>query len=442
MLKTYANEAAYEAAEKSKIESSVSLIESTNEVKSDGVNVVTDNPGVGDILCYDESRRIRFIQLDTFQAGTFPAAWETLGVVVLRKGNTVTVCDKEMSAEKLFAVFQYIVTGQTLDGAEHTATLKLHGSETFEFKYAANSDAEFVEALQSFLAEHSFTDWSAYIMDGNVYLQYDNYSSEEYADEGLTWATGLTLTDSNEYAGLEHTISGMRYCGTTGNGVWSPAVAKSTFRADNASTAFNPATDVSKEPPYVVCWPAFAGTSQYQSDHCLWLRQKYCKDLAHPKMEEWERYVEMCRPIIPYMYNIHAPEYRDGMAWTDKLAAIMYKAPDGTMKAKCPAAAYCKTRFGGQGYLPSLAELCEAFEGINHTAGVDIGDADPISRSLNAIGGQAVMYTTHKSSTTGFYQSYFTYSLSSSGVYDGSSAYSAPNINTRAFVRIELPLSE
>ena len=66
MVKTYANQAAYEAAEKSKIESAVSLIESTGRAVFDGVNVITENPGVGDIVCYDENRKIKFIQLDTF----------------------------------------------------------------------------------------------------------------------------------------------------------------------------------------------------------------------------------------------------------------------------------------------------------------------------------------------------------------------------------------
>ncbi len=434
--------AAYDAAKKSKIESTISLIESTNEVKSEGVNVVTDNPGVGDILCYDENRKYKFIQLDTFQAGTFPAAWETLGVVVLRKGNTVTVCDKDMSTEKAFAVFSYIVTGQVLDGAEHTAQLKLHGSETFEFKYAVSTDEEFVEALKSFLAEHNFTDWSAYIMDGNVILQYDNYTSKEYADEDITWATGLTLTDSNEYAGLESNSSGMRYCGNVANGVWSTAVAIAFFKADLAYTAYNPTTDVNKEPSYVVCWPAFAGTSQYQEDHCLWLRQKYCKDPNNPKIEEWEHYVDMCRPIIPYMYHMQAPEYRDGMAWTDKLAGIIYKATDGTLKPKCPAAAYCRARFDGKGYLPSLAELCEAFGIINYVSGVDIGDADPISRSLYVIGGETIRNRSHRSSTTCFYLNWCTYGISSSGVNDATGAFSVQSLNTRAFVRIKLPLSE
>ena len=48
--------------------------------------MVTKSPKIGDIVCYDENRKVKFIALDTFHAGTFPAAWETVGVVVLRKG--------------------------------------------------------------------------------------------------------------------------------------------------------------------------------------------------------------------------------------------------------------------------------------------------------------------------------------------------------------------
>ena len=54
--------------------SHISYDENTNEVSFAGRNVVTDNPGVGDILCHDENRKYRFIQLDTFHAGTFPSA--------------------------------------------------------------------------------------------------------------------------------------------------------------------------------------------------------------------------------------------------------------------------------------------------------------------------------------------------------------------------------
>ena len=444
MIKTYANQAAYEAAEKSKIESSVALIESTGRAVFDGVNVVTDNPGVGDILCYDENRKYRFIQLDTFQAGTFPSAWETLGVVVLRKGLVVTVCSKSGDSKKFMEVYPYVVSGYELDGTEHTATLKLHGSETFDFKYTANTDNEFINALKSFLAEHNFTEWSAYIKDGKVYLQYDNYASIERYDETITYATGLSLEEQPLRDNLDMVESSKRYCGTTANWVWNTAKAKKYFMSDLHSTAYNPTADVNREPAYVVCWPAFCGKSQYRdADHCLWLRLKYCKDPDNPTLVEWERYVEACQPILPWMIQMFAPDYREGKHTTERLKGIMYFSADGTKKPLFSAIAFCSQFLDGKGYLPSAYEMTEAFKDDTYAyVDMDIRNADPINRSLYAIGGQTLRGISFLTSTTGKYLSYFPYVLTSYGVLDGSSLYAASFSNTRPFAKIELPLTE
>lgn len=390
MIVTHASEAAYKAAEKSEIESTVGLIESSNRVVIDGVNVVTDNPGIGDILCIDENRKYRFIQLDTFHAGTFPAAWETLGVVVLRKGNTVTVCSKHHESKKFMEVFPYIVTGQVLDGEEHTAQLKLHGSESFEFKYTANTDEEFVEALKSFLTEHGFSDWSAYIMDGKIILQYDNYTSAEYLYPTITQVTGLTLTGKVTL----DTPAPQKYylkCGIQSLGLWHAERAKVFLRNDTNITSYNPATDIDSMPIFTVCWPAFCGTSQYQSDHCLWLRQRYCADPDNPKIEEWERYIEDYTIVLPYMTGGASPEWRHARFFSDDIKDITYIATDGKRKLLYPAANYCSKFFDGKGYIPSVPQLVESFDGV--TYGLDSvtrGKADAINRSLYAIGGDAV----------------------------------------------------
>ena len=67
MIKTYPDRAAHDAAAKSEMESTVALIENVNKVVIDGVNVVTTQPKVGDIVCYDENRRLRFIELDSYR---------------------------------------------------------------------------------------------------------------------------------------------------------------------------------------------------------------------------------------------------------------------------------------------------------------------------------------------------------------------------------------
>ena len=357
--------------------------------------MVTKSPKVGDIVCYDENRKVKFIALDTFHAGTFPAAWETVGVVVLRKGNKVTICSKNNESKKFMEVYPYIVSSYTLDGVEHTAQLRLHGkpstSTWYEFKYTANTDSEFVTQLKQFLTDNGETDWSAY-MDAQyrVILQYDNYTSGEYLTTTLTYVSGLTLT-GQVTLDCPQQPDFWRKCGNMGNGVWHAERAKVYFRNDLSTPAYNPDTDVNSVPEYPICWPAFAGTSQYQSDHCLWLRQQYCKDPAHPTEAEWEAYIDDITHRIPYMLAGNAPKWRDGALLSEPLKGITYRATDGTQKPLYPAVEYCSQFFDGKGYLPSMAEQIECFGNVTYgLTGVTRDKADPINRSLYAIGGSAI----------------------------------------------------
>ena len=394
MVKTYPNQAAYEAAEKSKIESAVSLIESTGKVVFDGVNVITENPGVGDIVCYDENRKIKFIQLDTFQAGTFPSAWETVGVVVLRKGNQVTVCSKHSESHKFMDVYPYIVTGYELDGQEHTAQLRLHGRPSteayYEFKYKASTVDEFVTALQQFLTDNGESDWSAYKDEQDrVILQYDNFTSLEYLNASITYAIDITLQEKS-VANMPGTPSVQTISEMRGYFIWNAAKAKVSYRKDLTNIAYNPSSDLDRIPNYPICWPAFAGTSQYQEDHCLWLRQKYCKDPEHPTVEEWESYIDSLTPLSPYMTGSFAPEMRDRDIF-DKIKSITYTAPDGTQKPLYPGANYCSKFFDGKGYMPAQYEFYEMFKDVTlGITGVTDQTADAVNRSLYAIGGNTL----------------------------------------------------
>ena len=356
---------------------------------------MTDNPGVGDILCHDENRKYRFIQLDTFHAGTFPSAWETLGVVAMRKGNQVWIIAKENASKKFMDVYPYLVTGYELDGVEHTAQFRLHGkpstSTYYEFKYTTSTDEEFVGQLKQFLTANGETDWSAYIKDGAVYLQYDNYTSAEYPSSSITQAIGITLGAKVRIDYPEYQPDFRRKCGNSGQGIWHAARAKEELKTDWPNSAYNPAKDVTSVPSYPVCWPAFAGISQYREDHCLYLRQRYCKDQDNPTIAEWEMYIEDITHSIPCMIGGHATKWRDGKTATDRVKDITYTAPDGTDKPLYPAADYCSKFFDGKGYMPSVTEFCELMENVTYgLAGIERNNADPINRSLQAIGGAAV----------------------------------------------------
>ena len=393
MLKTYPDETAYKAAEKSKIESAVSLIESTGRAVFDGVNVITENPGVGDIVCYDENRKIKFIQLDTFQAGTFPSAWETVGVVVLRKGNRVTVCSKHNETHKFMAVYPYVVTGYELDGAEHTVQLRLHGKPTsttyYDFTYSATTDGEFVSQLQQFLETNGETGWSAYINGEEVWLQYNNYNDVE--EQKKTKSPELSIVPRVS-VDTSYTSHLKRKCGVDGYAVYCQERAGESLYKDINNTASNPDKQVTTIPVHGICWPAFAGKSQYRDqDYCLWLRQQYCKDPDNPTVEEWRKYIGSLQPVMPAMLGNNAPEYRSGKRQTDRVRIIRYKNVEGNIRPLYEAADYCIRFMDGKGYLPSVYEFILAFSGITYgLSGVGRQDSDPINRSLYAIGGNGI----------------------------------------------------
>ena len=411
----------------------ISLDEATNEISVKGVNVLTTQPAIGDIVCYDESRKIRFIVCDTFHAGTFPVAWETVGVVVLRKGNQVTICSKHNEAKKFMEVYPYVVSGYVLDGSEHTVQLRLHGKPTtstyYEFKYTASTDSEFVSQLKQFLTTNGETDWSAYLMEGKVILQYDNYTESERLSTNITQASGLTLKEKFKIDFPETQPAFFRCCGTIGRGVWNVFQAKKTFEKDINNVAYNPSNDVNSVPSYPVCWPAFAGTSEYQEDHCLWLRQQYCKDPAHPTIEEWERYIDDIMHRIPYMLAGHAPKWRDGAMLSANFKGITYQATNGARKPLYPAVKYCSEFMGGVGYLPSMLELIEAFGNME-------GELDPVNVSLRVIGGNVISFTTRWTSARNGEDT--VWAAVSLGCPDSSSVFN--NNNSVPFARIELPV--
>ena len=398
---------------------------------------MTEDPKVGDIVCYDENRKIRFIALDTFKGGTFPTAWETLGVVVIRKGNQVKVCSKKNKVCRQVEVYPYIVSSYELDGAEHTATMKLHGSDTLDFKYTATTDAEFLEDLKSFLVDNGFTDWSAYIMDGRVILQYDNYTGPE--DSSTTTSDGILLTAKFTVDIPDAQPAFWRKCGNFGNGLCNIAKVKESFMFDDSNPASNPSTDISSVPSYPICWPAFAGTSQYQEDHCLWLRKKYCMDPDNPTLEDWERYLDDLTHVIPYMTGGNAPKWRDGKVLSNMVKGVSYMSADGTQKKLYPAVDYCTGFLGGQGYLPSIAEFVEAFGNVTHgLSGVTMDKADPINRSLYVIGGNTVScgVTYHVSGRNAG----DTIWVIGSGAVAGARSYSM--LVAVPFATIELPLTD
>lgn len=98
MIKSYSNKTAYNQAVKPTTESQVSMIETTREIIVDGVNVVTTQPTVGDVVFLDDQNKVIYVKGGAWiQKANIPAAWTHVGYVYFRKGKQVGVIHKDGS---------------------------------------------------------------------------------------------------------------------------------------------------------------------------------------------------------------------------------------------------------------------------------------------------------------------------------------------------------
>ena len=91
-IKSYNSKADYDAAVKPTTESQVSMIETTREIIVDGVNVVTTQPTVGDVVFLDDQNKVIYVKGGAWiQKANIPAAWTHVGYVYFRKGKQVGI---------------------------------------------------------------------------------------------------------------------------------------------------------------------------------------------------------------------------------------------------------------------------------------------------------------------------------------------------------------
>ena len=110
-IKSYNSKADYDAAVKPTTESQVSMIETTREIIVDGVNVVTTQPTVGDVVFLDDQNKVIYVKGGSWiQKANIPAAWTHVGYVYFRKGRQVGVIHKDGADVKWLDVCQYGIT--------------------------------------------------------------------------------------------------------------------------------------------------------------------------------------------------------------------------------------------------------------------------------------------------------------------------------------------
>lgn len=410
MIKYYDTEAAYKAdTGKGADESQVSLIKAGNICRYDGRNVVVGlrSARTGSVAYLDGSHSLHFAAPGTFKADGLPEGGEVIGVVVIGVDHQdfrgeVAVMSKTFTTVKMLERWFVRLSGYTLDGTNRTGTLSVreaYDNWAAAHDYTVSYNADNAEALASqlntyFKANEPFAaqDWVAEADgDGNVTL---HYAYTHFSQSSNAAKDGFALANATapEWA---HTAQMFRRNGTrSGAGTitnWPRALAY--FRDDNSNATYNPASDVTKAKiSYPICLPGYLGTSEYQSDHCSYLRGVYGEG-----EEGWLKFMESFLPVRPSEYGIFdGSRYGTEKLNTYYLAGIKYAGQDGAEKYASPAARLA-ANLGynhellkqGEWVLPDTDLLFSLVGQLKYPTTND-RDADPVNSALKAIGAPAL----------------------------------------------------
>ena len=411
MIKYYDTNAAYEADVKSAFESQVSLIGADNAIKYDGRNVIVDihSAKTGSIVVLDGNHAMRFVSVETFSSESFMSNFEVVGVVRIGVDHPsfrgkVAIMYKAPAGKPLSAIYQYRLNGFTCDGTARTGTLSIReasdswaANHDYAISYNAANELALVNQLNTyFKANEPFKTqgWVAKLNDDNtidLLFKYTDWRQSSYN----TGKAGFALS-ANLFPEWVATTSMLRANGQrSGEGTitnWARALAY--FRNDNSSTTYNPAKDVtSVKMSYPICLPGYLGTSQYQADHCSYLRSVYGEG-----EQGWLKFMASFLPVRPTEYgsNGDKAKYGDARKNTYYLASQRYVDADGNTHPTSPAADFAaninydhELLKKGQWVLPDSDLLFDVIGGIEYPTTND-RNADVINRALKAIGASAL----------------------------------------------------
>ena len=410
MIKYYDTFAAYEADVKSNYESQVSLIGADNSIKFDGRNVIVDiqSAKTGSIAVLDGNHALHFVSVETFSSVSFMSNFEVVGVVRIGVDHPsfrgkVVIMYKTPASKPISAIYQYRLTGFVCDGTDRTGTLSIReasdswvANHDYVIAYNATDEASMVAQLNTyFKANEPFNaqGWIAKLNDDNtidLLFKFTDWRQASYNTGKAGFSLSANLLPEWIATSAMLRMNGQR---SGAGAITNWARALTYFRNDIAQTTYNPDKDVtSVKIAYPICLPGYLGTSQYQSDHCSYLRSVYGEG-----EEGWLKFMASLLPVRPTEYgsNGDKAKYGDAKKNTYYLASAKYVDVDGNTQPVSPAADFVASiSFDhellkkGQWVLPDSDLLFDVVGGIEYPTTND-RDADVINRALKAIGAPA-----------------------------------------------------
>lgn len=372
-------------------------------------------------------RSVHYVKLSNFDYDTFDQTnYEIIGVVARREHKSVLVVYKENASKLWCNRYQHKLTGYVLDGTAHTGVISIRESSSasanvdYTVSYNATTMEELCEQLNTFFDTTAITssqDWHAFVEDGEVNIQYDYafWQQSSYNTGKSGFAFAHNLMPEIKYTSNMRRVNGY----TSGEGAIScMARALAYYRSDLSSATYNPASDItSLKRNYPVCLPAYLGTSQYQSDHCKFLRDYYGEG-----EEGWLKFMEAQQSVVSdYGAFIELDAVENTRIMSQKRMSSHRK--NGNIM--CLAADYVWNKSGrtfdaGEFALPSALQLRHIVAELKYNTTPN-RNADELNAGLNAIKGTAISNGSNSWSGSRYTAGIAWYSYGTNGFFGSSS---------------------
>jgi len=359
-IKSYNSKADYQAAVKPTTESQVSMIETTREIIVDGVNVVTTQPTVGDVVFLDDQNKVIYVKGGAWiQKANIPAAWTHVGYVYFRKGKQVGVIHKTGADQKWLDVSQFAWTDAVLDGAEHSKTIGLRfgipnwdTTTSITFTYTATTLAEAAAACTAAIeakltelgaSQATIDQWWAYADEDNNRVIVQRDACTDYRFYNCSGLTHITWGDMPANSSNGFRVNGR----TTDQKIMNDARGAAYYGTNGAT----PSADVPLNAAGTIVTKAAFDSSPY----CQLLRDTY----GTYKEYIYQEY------HVAYPQKLGVFSLPDGAAIAEKYARMTAPTKAGGEKYKYPALYYGYNKsFGVEGldfgdwHLPGVLEGC------------------------------------------------------------------------------------
>ena len=357
-IKSYNSKADYQAAVKPTTESQVSMIETTREIIVDGVNVVTTQPTVGDVVFLDDQNKVIYVKGGAWiQKANIPAAWTHVGYVYFRKGKQVGVIHKTGADVKWLDVSQFAWTDAVLDGVEHSKTIGLRfgipdwdTTTSITFTYTATTLAQAAAActaaIEAKLTElgapqATIGQWWAYADDANSRVIVQRDACTDYRFNNCSGLTHITWGDMPANGTNGFRVNGRMTDQRIMNDARGAAYYSTNGATPSADVPLNAAGAIVKKDAFD------------SSPYCQLLRDTYgtYKEYIHQEYR------------LQYPQKLGVFSMSSGKELTTKYALMAAPTKSGGTKYKYPALYYGYNKsFGvdgldfGDWYLPGAAE--------------------------------------------------------------------------------------